>query len=410
MTRILGELLGVNQPQFTSLIQKLEQAAGRPSQDIRITHEVAQKTREALGALHLDAQDSTNTEIYNALRNKFAADEAYFLESLSVDGTTDSADILAAIQKFAAKHTKGHRVLALKASVFKRLLKTQAPKKTMKQLHYRSVDSMLKHESVASLQAATWLCESEAWQRKLLKQYTQLQPHDFEERDIEVYFPVTDRWQILGESSSASRKQTVLSFAEAGVVVVLPIKEYIPGMAISTAMLALQSCNEVFTASSYMKLQQMTPRFAIEITEIAKSNNVEKSWAADHEVPWPTLHSYFSRHQQHNDYFDPYIQAADLQLLHPEQLIAQTHPSLTFWEQVSHTLKYEAGKIVSFNLLDVAINYSNKLEYLQSVAATAKSTLWQELLMRYINEDIIERRLLPALQPIPQEIETPTSD
>ena len=409
MTRILGELLGVSQPQFSALIQRLESAAGRPSTDIRFTHDIAQIIRDALPELQLDAHDSTNREIYAALRNKVSHDEGQVLHALGAGDGRDMDLTLSAIQRFTEEQVAGKKVIAVKPSTLRRLMKFQPPKKTMKQLHYRSVDSMLKHESVASLYSAAWICESEVWRKKFIKQYTQLQPSDFEERSIEIFQPQAERWKVVGSQASAERKHNVISFLELGVVTILPAPQYMSGFAIANIMLVLQACNDVLAVSSYLKLQRMTPQFGQEVARIAASNNSNRVWSTDQEVSWHTLHAYFSRKNSYLHYFEPYIQAEDMQILHPEALLATLHPSLSFWQTLSHSMKVDAGKVLSFNVLDVAINYCNNLEYAQAAIDTARHNLWQELFMRYLNQDIIEKRFLPSLQPIPQEIDSQSS-
>lgn len=409
MTRILGELLGASQPDFNHLIQRLERAAGRPSADIRITHDIAGKIRSAATALHLDPHESTNKELYVALQGRLHVDEQKVLEGLSVHNVHDTELLLWSVQRFVQKQTKGHGVLAIKQVALKRLLKKQQPKKALKALGYRSLDSMLKHESAASLLTAISLTESASWLKKFHKQYQDLGFHDFEQRDIQVFQPRNARWRKFGEAVSQQRRHNVMAFSEAGVVAILPMAQYVQGLAIVDLVTALQKANDIYAISTYLKLQQMTPRFSEEVARIADVNDISAVWLGDQEVSWQTLHAYLAN-QTEVQYFDPYIQADDLYVIPVEQTLESLHPAMSFWADISHALRSDVTGLLSCNLLDVAINYCNKLSYQQASVLHAQQKLWHEVTSNYLSPGIVERQLLPVLQPVPQEVGQPTSD
>jgi hypothetical protein len=406
MTRVLGELLGASQPDFSNLIQRLERAAGRPSADIRVTHDVAQKVRDASVSLHLDANASTNQELYAALQNRLHIDEQKILQGLSVHNSQDIELLLWSVQRFVQKQVQGHAVLAVKQVAFKRILKSQQPKKAMRALGYRSLDSMLKHESAASLVAAVSLTESASWLKKLHKQYQALGINDFELRDITVFQPRTARWKKLGQTLSHQRKHNVLAFGEAGTVAILPMQQYIQGLAVVDLVIALQKCNDIYAISTYLKLQQMTPQFGEEVTRVASARNIGELWLGDQDVSWQTLHNYLAR-QADVRYFDPYIDARDLFVIPVEKTLEALHPAMSFWADLSHGLRYDGSGLLSCNVLDVAISYCNKLQYTQASVSHAQQKLWHEVTSRYLSPASVERQLLPVLQPIPQEIELP---
>lgn len=406
MTRVLGELLGASQPQFSGLIGRLERASGRQSVDIRITHEVARKVREALRDLHLDMHGTTNEEFYVALQNRVQTDEKKILEGLSVHNTEDTELLLWSIQRFTQRQVASHQVLAIKQSVVKRLLKAQPPKKAMRGLGYRSLDSMIKHESAASLLSAVAVAESTAWLKKFHKQYQQLGVGDFELRDIEIFQPRSARWKALGAQASQQKKHNILSFGEAGVVTILPIREYVNGMAVANLVLALQACNSIFAISTFLKLQQMTPQFSEEVARVAAANNTGVLWLGEQEISWQTVHAYLAK-QSDVHYFDPYIQQEDIFVLSVEQTLEKLYPAMSFWTEIGHGLRRDTSGITSCNLLDVAVNYCNNLSYAQASIFHGQQALWQELASRYIHPRAIERQLLPVLQPAPQEIEAP---
>src|SRR5487761_1518741 len=178
MTRVLSELLGAKEPGFRQGLRQLEQAGGGPSADIRLSSEILQATQSAVRELGLDPRDTTGPELYNALLERAKQDDKTVRELLGADA--DDKDLTLRVQRLVGKLDISKKTFALKSIAAKRLLKKNPPKKAMKQLGYRSIDSMLKHEPVAQLYAAAAIAETPAWHRQLLNSYKQLLPTDFE--------------------------------------------------------------------------------------------------------------------------------------------------------------------------------------------------------------------------------------
>src|SRR2546421_12580564 len=149
MTRFLSRALGAAEPAFSQGIQQLEQAAGRPGTDIRLTADILQRTRAKVSQLGLDPNDTTGRELYSALQERLRQDEQKVHSALAIAADAAPDDIIARVQQFLEKHEAPKNCFALKLSVAKRLLKKRPPKIAMKRLGYRSVDSMLKHEAPA---------------------------------------------------------------------------------------------------------------------------------------------------------------------------------------------------------------------------------------------------------------------
>ena len=78
-----------------------------------------------------------------------------------------------------------------------------------------------------------------------------------------------------------------------------------------------------------------------------------------------------------------------------EETLYRLEPALHFW----HGLDYVAargsdGQPVSFNLMDMALNYVNQLPFERRVSAHFKAGLWSELYGRYMLQPVIERHVL----------------
>lgn len=119
MAKILQELLGVNQPQFSLTMQRLEKATGNDGVDVRLIADITHKAHAVMRKLNLDLKDTTAHELYNALNARgnatFLAGTEYV--GLKVDGEVISFnldDVAENRHKDFAERSLAHMRSALK--------------------------------------------------------------------------------------------------------------------------------------------------------------------------------------------------------------------------------------------------------------------------------------------------------
>lgn len=377
MTRVLAELLGAEQPQFSHIVQQLERAAGRPSTDIRLTTEITQRVNAKLRELGLDPKDTTSEELYRALEERFAGDEAKVRDTLGLSQESSVQELLLAVQRFALTAVNTKQTFALKPTVAKRLLKKVPPKKAMKQLGYRSLASLLKHEPACLIYAAAFAVESNAWKKKFQSQYVGLQSRDFEIRTIEITLPGHSRWSKLATRLSMEQKQNILVFPELGAVVMLPLTRDLPGLAITNLLLILHGVNEIISTGSYLRLHQVTPEFGQTVCTVSQTEPLTSAQLIGRQVPWKVLQQYYSRNKDAYNpvIFEPHVNPSDLTWHSPERTLESLHAGLRFWRDTPYTSQLQGGASVSLNLLDVAVNYCNGLKFRERISAFSRR-LW----------------------------------
>lgn len=405
MTRFLSESLEAPEPMFRLGLRHLEKANGHPNTDIRFSTEVMQASRAKLRELGLDGHDTTPEELYHALQARLKADDARLTRKLrTVAATQVSAEanvnegLIHSLRNIADES----KAYGLKTSVLKSLLKKQAPKKALKQLGYRSLDSMLKHESAVQVLAAAWLTEAPSWRQRFMEQYKRLVPSDFETRRTIIEQPRGGRWQAVTTRALADTRHTVLSFKELGAVVIFPIPAHAPeGSVTATTVLALHELNEIKAGSTFLKLCQVRSDFGIIVQTVALSQPLLSADALDQSVPWHIIQRFYARMQHlfREELFEPHIELADMSWHSVEQLLAEIEPSFAFWESTSHLGFMAKGQTVSLNLVDAALNYSNNLSFEQRLRTAFQQSLWHELLMRYLQPQTVEQTVLAQLQP-----------
>jgi hypothetical protein len=392
MTRVLSELLGAQEPQFRLSLRQLEQAAGLPSEDIRLSTEVLHKLHDKLRDLNLDPHDTTGRELYAALMQRAKDDNQALCELLGSD--VDEHNLMPRIERLMQSLDVPKQVFAIKMQVAKKLLRKNPPKKAMKQLGYRSLESMLKHEPAPSLFAAAHMIESVQWHKTMRTAYKKLLPNDFEVRDALLCSPSSERWEKLSRGYIEKTRQNIMSFRELGAVVLLPLSaDQVEGAPLATALLTLRAINDLRVTSAYLKLHLVRPDFGNIVSEIAIGEPQTKAKIADNLLPWKLVHRYFARHKEayNPDIFAPHVQPEDLQWHAAEDTLAKLHPRFEFWQHGAHLGLLHEGETVSLNFLDVVLNFCNKLPYEQRIVTYLRDHLWHELMLRYMQQTSLEQ-------------------
>jgi hypothetical protein len=407
VTRFLSSALQAEEPQFHRGLQQLESANGHPKNDIRFSTEIKRTTQHALTELWLDPSDTTAAELYHALQERVARDDARLTRRLQTEAAlhvSAEADVVAGMIHAIKALPDSRQCFGLKANSMRALIKQQPPKKAMKRLGYRSLASFLKHESSVLALAAAWLCEGEVWQRHFLASYKNLQSHDFEARSIALIEPTSPRWRELARSVVTERKHTILSFKELGAIVFLPLEaEEIPAGAVTASLsLALHEMNEIRASATFLKLNQVKPDFGKIVRYVATDEPRLSSKLLDQPLPWNLIQRYYSRikGQLQEAVFEPYVQFEDMRWYDVGEALTRIDPDLKFWQHTAYLgFLDDKQRPVSMNIVDAALNYCNHLPFERRIAHYFQRSVWHELLLRYLRHEPVEQAVLSELQP-----------
>lgn len=395
MTRILSELLGAREPAFQQGIQKLERASGGAAEDIRLTTEILHAMHDHLKQLGLDPHDTTGRELYQALLQRVKEDNAIFQQLIGVSLTKDSQHVTTVVERFVNSLDMPKEVFAMRSVAAKRLLRKYPPKRVMKRLGYRSVESMLKHEPSSLIFTAAHLVEAQPWHKQMTAAYKRLSPSDFECRDLQVLAPVNARWENLAQEYVQLERQNIVGLRELGTVVLLPLPTTLSMEAapLAVTLLTLQAANEIASASAYLKMHQVRPDFGAVVAEIARNEPLTKAEIAGSLLPWKVVQRYFARHPEayNPDLFEPHVQQEDLRWHAAEDVLGKLHPRFEFWKGSGHLGLLAKGDTVSLNIMDAVLNFCNTLPYERRLVRYARSHMWHELLLRYMRQGNIER-------------------
>ncbi len=393
MTKMLSQLLGAHEPGFRLGLRQLEHASGGTGEDIRLTSDIMRGRRDALRELGLDPADTTSRELYGALMQRVKQDNAVFETLIGVE---DDSAVMQRVVRLVQSLNTSKQVFGLKPAAAKRILRKHPPKKALKHLGYRSIESVLKHEAAALLFAAAQIAETAQWHKSVLVEYKKLKPGDFEQRAVQLLAPDNEKWQKLSRSYVLHHKHNVLVFRELGAIVLLPMplqSAHVSAAPLAATLLVLQAINDIKASSTYIKLHLVRPDFGLIVSGVARNEPVTQAEVAGAALPWKLVHQYFARHPEayNADIFEPHVQPEDLQWQAAEDVLAELHPRFAFWQTVGHIGHFEGGHTVSLNLIDSVLNFCNMLPFEQRVVRYARGRLWHELMLRYMRQSGIEQ-------------------
>lgn len=405
MTRFLSQALQAPEPFFRLGLRRLETAHGNPSADIRFTTDINRAAQAKIRELGLDPHDTTPRELYRALQERVQHDDAVLrrrLQTLAATHISAEADVVAGMVHVVEGLPDSKRSFALKSSRLRSVLKQVPPKKAMKQLGYRSIESFLKHEAPVLALTAAWLVEGAGWHKRILDQYSKLSANDFEDRPIQFVRPDSPKWRRFAGDIVTERRHNLVCLRELGALVFLPLPASTPaGTTTASLSLALHNLNDLRSSGTFLKLCQVRPDFGEVVKMVAQQEPTLSSQLLDRPVSWHLVQQYYARFADHvqNAIFEPHLQAEDMAWHQVGATLAHIEPQLRFWQNAEHVGVLDHHHPVSFNIVDAALNFCNQLSFERRMVHHFQHSLWHELMLCYLKPESVERTILAELQP-----------
>ena len=399
MSRLLSELLAAEEPLFSMAIKQLEHASGNASVDVRLTAEIVGKVHIKMRSLGLDPRDTTGAELYRALYNLIKQHDHFLAKRIGGEDPEDVQKMLFRIRETVEALDVPKKAWLLKHSVAKRLIKATPPKKVMKQLGYRSIDSMIKREPMGEIYGAMRFVESQEWLDKFVAKYKVLKPTDFETRDIEIITFTSEKWGNTAAEFVRAKKHNITHLKELGVIMMLPMPlQRMSGITITALPLLLHYINEIRLYSSFFKSQQVRSNFSQILVDTLVADPGKHAAVAGQHIHWRVIHRHFgSSERDHPDIFEPHVEPEDLLWRKTEETLYRLEPALHFWYDIEYVGVVFDGRPISFNLMDMAVSYVNDLAYGSQSVHHLRDSIWNEIYLRYVGEKAIENQVLKQL-------------
>jgi hypothetical protein len=377
MSKKLAELLDEPEVVVESVIKKLENLSGWESTDVRLLAEINNKSRAKHLELGLDPNDTTGPELYHALLAKLNKDEA----KINLPSTT-------ILNQVSGVH-KNYNAYSLKRNIAKELLRSHPPRRLMKQLGFRSVDSMLKRENICVIYAGLPKIESSGWLNVFYRGLAKLTPSDFETQEIEIVKMTAQMWDYNNEEKVIATQVPLL-----GSVAVWDTSVG----SVSLAMNVSQCINELRTISALIKLKNVEPNFGKNLVEIVQNQSKHPFKISILPITWQTVFNHYGQRatNEHTEFFGPHMLHEDIKAHNPINLLSKISPVFNWWKDVEYVAAKSKEGLVSLNLNDIVGSVGKNFE--QRSLQHSRQSLWHEFLNRYFAHPSVEQHFMQRLE------------
>jgi hypothetical protein len=274
----------------------------------------------------------------------------------------------------------------------------------MKQLNYRSVESMLKRENIAELYAVLEAVESPTWIKNFWKSVSKLSPSDFEPQKIELVEMPKGCWSSLNQNQATHNPLL-------GTINVWPGTT----SSMHLAVQVINSVQQLRSACAFIKLKQVQPDFGKQLVAALQNGLDHPSEVSHLPINWHTIFRHYGQRAKidHTEFFGPHLLHEDIKLV---QSLVQVSPVFKWWEGLEHVLAQTKDGLVSFNLADL-LQSQHATEFKNQKTENAHGAVWHEIVNRYMSYPAVEAWImrkfsgepvlvedLPNAQPTPQDI------
>lgn len=395
MTKFLSKLLSIDERNFESYIKRLENICLNPGIDIRLSTEIKQKSAAKILVLGFKPEDTTIKETFYMLVSKLKHDDQKLQEKLKISEKSPDATSKVLI-KTASKLVKDERVLCLTSSGAKRVLTAVPPRKTLKALSLRSIDSVLKREDAKAVFAIADQIEDDSWHSQVLAKIKRLPVKDIQWQSAQVYL-LNSQWteKLLKKFPT---KGFQFSSIKVGSVILLPvIKKYSVGIPTLVLGSLLHSAEVMSAESAQFRYKALYKGFQNVFIEMLAMENIELEPIHGLTPSWRAVHELSATGYVNIETAELEIELNEVKWKPTETKLASLVPSMSYWVGSHYIGTTDGIQVVSYHLLDVAMAVALNKNFGDHPTNHLEGSLWNELQIRYLKHDTLNRALMKQL-------------
>jgi len=400
----IAKFLRTDKDVIRVVAEKLGAATGRNNVMDKIIEENEAMMQNRFATLKLSREASAK-EIYTALIDKIKSDDGRISAAFGKPSCSEigGCNRVLEITKKVAGLPKGFFLKKEKAI---ELLKSQPPLNILRSLGYSTVDEMLQKEDLFEVFSALRFLEDNQWLQSIFfKQYENLKPTDFEEREI-VLKTLGYKWVAAAESFVKKKYHNISHLKELGIVFVIPIALGFPGELTRMFSLVLHYVNEIpFYSRLFKKYAENDELFAKNLISLLRGDVIDERLKSSKKSQWLIIQRYLAKEDE-NDWrlFEPHINPEVIHWHKAEQMIVKAGEmfdtlavNLSFWQNlnwVGDFFRTETGidVLVSFNLIDTVMSLVKERELVKYLYHHQES-LWNKIFVEYFGEEKMEEMI-----------------
>jgi hypothetical protein len=397
----IGRFLSAKEPLFDHALHQLELRAHQKGVDVKLAAEIAETVAARTRALGLTAA-ATGPELYDALVARVKLHDEHLARAIGGTDPTDLQEMIPLIVKAAESAPLPKDGWFLKEAKAKEMLRRLPPMAVMDRLGYHLVSRLLESEDIYELMLALRFVEPPDWLNDFDRLYLDLRPGDFEPRRVKVVPFAIEKWGDVAEHFIQKKRHNITHSKEMGAIAIMPMREtHMPGVTMKILPLLCHYFNEIRLYSSFFKLMRTKKNFGAIVSDTLIADPAHIKIADNIHIHWRVIQRYFGKltNENHPEIFEPHLQPEDLHWRRAEEILYDIDPELEFWRNLDYVavLKGPAHDIITFNLMDLSLSYSNGIAYADRYLYHFREALWNEVFARYLGEKVLEEQLLGKL-------------
>jgi hypothetical protein len=401
----IAKILRTDKDTIKNLEEKLGAFTGKNNVMDKMVEENKAQIRKRLDFLGL-GRDITAKEVYDALVSKIEADDTQLFKALGSPSAVSSFDWQKVLE-IALNISGKPKGFFLKKEKAREFLKNQPPQNILKILNYTSVDEMLQKEDIFEIYSALRFVEGGEWLNRIFfKQYENLTPEDFEEREIKVS-ALPERWAKIAQKFIEHKYHNISHLKELGLIYVIPLTLEISGETLRNFGLILHYFSEIkFYSDIFKKFGEVNNGdFAKNLISLLRGDVVDERLPKSNKSQWLIIQRYLAKDDE-NDWrlFEPHInpealhwERAEKALIKIGENLDHFSADLAFWQDlnwVGDYFKTESGVdvLVSFNFVDTAMSLVKEKELIKYLYHHQEA-LWNKIFTEYFGEERMEKAM-----------------
>ena len=395
MSRLLSDILEAPEPLFSHTIQNWERLSQRPGHDIRLVSEIAHTSREAIKVLGLDENDTTAKEVYFSLRHHAAQTNQELIAKLNIKENDSPEELVKKIMSFVDPAFLPKDVWSIKPTVVKQLLKNNPPKKYLKTLGLRSIDSVLKRSDPKEVFIQASLIEADSWSQKVNLHLKKLNATDFHSAKAKLVVlkkSNLDKFKKTGYKN----KNVIIPYNENGTILLIPPPKRFDLDVLGIFSFLLHAIYDLQIYSAYLRHISVKSDFGERLYYVLRSGLPGSP--KNLEIGWRTFQKHLNQSEQTIAKVEqPYLQAEHIEATDPFDTLVLIIPEAELWRGTNHSFYHDGQDATSMHLMDIIVNASNQVPYERAKNYHLKSRLWEELGKRYLTSEPIETIVIEKL-------------
>ena len=394
----IGHFLQAKEPLFDHALYQLEVLTHQKGVDARLAAEIAERAANRSRRLGLDP-DVSGPDLYKALLAKVALHDDHLARVIGGTDPSDATQMIPLIIKAAEAAPLPKDGWFLREDKARDMLRHLPPMAIMDRLGYHLVSRLLEQEDIYELFLALRFVEDPAWLNDFNRLFLDLAPGDFETRRIRIVRLDASKWGDSAGSFIAKKLHNLTHSKEMGAIAIMPMRETrVTGITLKIMPLLFHYYNELRLYSSFFKLMSSKQNFGAIVSDTLIADPSHVSLTENNHIHWRVIQRYFGKlSEKHPAIFEPHVSPEDLHWRRAEEVLFDIDPELDFWRGLDYVGVLKGHETVAFNLMDMALSYSDGIAYDDRYLFHFREALWNEVFARYLGEKVLEDQLLDKL-------------